>query len=76
MPVRLKRHIPTTRSVATKLARHRRRRTTQPTRDLPDAQPLTTQVSDPKPLILRQEPVADLTHGRPVQWRAHPDHRA
>jgi hypothetical protein len=35
MTVRLERPIPTTGCVATKLARHRRRRTTQPTGDLP-----------------------------------------
>jgi hypothetical protein len=41
-------------------------------RDLPDAQTRVTQIGDLDPLLLRQEPRADLTHGQPLQRRDEP----
>jgi hypothetical protein len=42
--------------VAAQLARDRRRRPTQPMRDLPDTQPRVMQIGDLDPLLLRQKP--------------------
>ena len=53
--------------VAAQLPRDRRRRPTQPVRDLPDAQARVTQIGDLDPLLLRQEPWTDLTHCQPLQ---------
>ena len=63
---------PTPGRVAAQLARDRRGRPTQPMRDLPDAQTRVTQIGDLDPLLLRQEPRADLTHGQPLQRRYEP----
>jgi hypothetical protein len=35
--------------------------------DLPDAKPGVTQIRDLDPLVLLQEPAADLAHGQPVR---------
>jgi hypothetical protein len=53
---------PTPGRVAAQLAGDRRRRPTQPVRDLPDAQACMTQIGDLDPLLLRQKPRADRTH--------------
>src|SRR5215217_1730031 len=63
---------PTPGRVAAQLARDRRGRPTQPMRELPDAQTRVTQIGDLDPLLLRQEPRADLTHGQPLQRRDEP----
>ena len=42
--------------VASQLAGDRRRRPTQPVRDLPDAQARVAQIRDLDPLLVRQEP--------------------
>jgi hypothetical protein len=60
---------PTSGRVAAQLARDRRRCPTQPLRDLPDAQARMAQIRDLDPLLLRQEPRADLTNCQPLQRR-------
>lgn len=67
-PVGLERSIATaTDRVAAQLPRDRRRRPTQLTGDLTDAQPGTAQVGDLDPPLLGQEPSADLANREPVQ---------
>ena len=60
--------------VAAQLTRDRRRCPAQPASDLPDAQARVPQISDLDPLVLRQIPRADLTHGQPLQRRHKPGH--
>ena len=42
-------------------------------RDLPDAQTRVAQIGNLDPLLLRQEPRADLTYSQPLQRRYKPD---
>jgi hypothetical protein len=64
---------PTLGRVAAQHTRHRRGCPTQPMRDLPDAQARMVQIGDLDPLVLRQEPRADLTHSQPLQRSYGPD---
>src|SRR5262249_19678981 len=68
------RPIATGYGVATQLTRDRRRRPPQLISDLPDAQARVPQISDLDPLVLRQVPRADLTHGQPLQRGHEPAH--
>jgi hypothetical protein len=73
-PVGIERTVtPTLGRVAAQLPRHCRGCPTQPIRDLPDAQARVAQIGNLDPLVLRQEPRADLTHSQPLQHRYEPD---
>jgi|SoiMetStandDraft_5_1073268.scaffolds.fasta_scaffold92225_1 hypothetical protein len=52
---------------------HRDEQQEQPVRDLPDAQARVMQIGDLDPLVLRQEPRANLTHRQPLQRRYRSD---
>ena len=59
--------------VAAQLPRDRRGRPPQPARDLSDAQARVAKVRELNPLVLRQEPRADLAHGQPFEGRHEAD---
>src|SRR5215208_6424431 len=59
--------------VAAQLRRDRRRRPPQPARDLSDAQTRVSKARELNPLVLRQEPRADLAHGQPFEGRHEAD---
>src|SRR5262245_1104597 len=76
-PVSLERAVTTALDrVAAQLPADRRRRAPQPCCDLPDTHAGALQVGDLDPLVLRQEPTADLPHREPLQRRDEPDRRA
>ena len=74
--VSLERPVATGCGVAAQLTRDRRRCPAQLISDLPDAQPRVPQISDLDPLVLRQEPVADLADSQPLQRGHEPRHPA
>jgi len=77
LAVGIKRPVPTAAAgLAAQLARDSRRSASQPGCDLPDAQAGVTQVGHLDPLLLGQEPWADLTNREPFQRRHEADHRA
>ena len=60
--------------VAPQLPRDRRRRSTEPAGDRPQAQPGLTQIGDLDALVLGQVARADLADRQPIQRRDEPDH--
>jgi hypothetical protein len=72
--MRLERPVATGCRVAAQLTRDRRWRPAQLISDPPDAQARVPQISDLDPLVLRQVPRADLTHGQPLQRGHEPAH--
>src|SRR5690348_9520881 len=62
------------RGIAAQLPRDGRGCPAQLISDLPEAQPRVPQISDLDPLVLRQVPRADLTHGQPLQRGHEPGH--
>ena len=64
--------VPADGGIAAQLPRDRRRRSAQPGSDLLDAHARLAQVGDLDPLVLRQEPAADLAHRQPLERRHEP----